>query len=267
MPFKTTVNKQREAVQLASSARQLAPEVAALVHQLLAEHLREGEVMPDVRLIQELVGRYLEASGAQLLEVDSRYTVDVRANQELLDRRESLVGILRERLRDIRFLADRHFGVERSKKLMPVRNLQKYSAHTLVQAGRQVVALLRDPQYALDQVTSTGLLANARVLSDALELECNELAQLLDKQLAGQKREKQSGLKVKLAEIKAATEAARRSADFLAGIYRLVGLDFDAQRLRPTVRRKKAMPTDDEDGDAPEKKSAALTPEVVDLGN
>lgn len=144
MPFKTTIQKQSYAVALASSARQLAAEVADLFGQRLTPFLREGETMPDVRLMQELVGRFLETTGNQLLAVDDRYTADVRADQDLRLRREELAKLLRDRLRDIRFLADRHFGLDRSKKLMPVRDLHKAGARLLVQNGRQVVAVLRD---------------------------------------------------------------------------------------------------------------------------
>lgn len=259
MPFKTTIKKQSYAVALASSARQLATEAADLFGQRLAPFLREGETLPDVRLMQELVGRYLESSGDQLLEVDDRYTANLRISQDLRRKREELIRPLRDRLRDIRFLADRHFGLDRSKKLMPVRDLRQASARLLVQNGRQVVALLRDPQYGLDQLHAQGLFANAGALADKLEQECEELGQLLDRQLEGQKREKQNGLKVKLAEIRSATEAARRSADFLAGVYRLVGLDFDAERLRPTLRRRKSPSGDEE---LPEKKAAAPKPEA-----
>lgn len=263
MPFKTTVNKQRDIVELAASAEKLAPEVTAIFNRNLAPYLREGEVMPDVGLLQELIGRFLEASGDQLLEVDNRYTAEVRTNQQLRTRREALIEELRGRLRDIRYLIDRRFGLEASKQLMPVRDLYQYSARELVQAGRQVITVLRDPQYALDQAHANGLLANAQALADALELECSELAELLNRQLAGQKRDKQSGLKQKLAEIKTATEAARRSADFLAGIYRLAGLDFHAERLRPALRRRKPQSTDEEEKKDGEAKASGATPEVV----
>ncbi len=46
MPFKTTVKKQSYAFELASSAKQLAPEVATIFSQQLAPFLREERPCP-----------------------------------------------------------------------------------------------------------------------------------------------------------------------------------------------------------------------------
>lgn len=262
MGFKTTVNQQQLAVEMASAARVLAPEVAEAFGRIMARFVREGEQLPELQLLQEILSRRLVESGQQLLAIDDRYSAELRRQQELRSRREELVAGLRQRLRDVRYLLDRHFGEERSKGLFPERNLTLPQPATLIRTGRQAVEVLRDPQLSWVQLAPNGLLASPEALAAALEAECGELEQLLDETIQEQKRQRLLRLGDKVAELKTAGEAVRRGANFLVGLYELVGLDYQAKRLR--LRRRKPGKPEETPPGAPVANTAIPTaPEVA----
>jgi hypothetical protein len=243
MSFKTTVNQQQLAVEMAGAARVLAPEVAEAFRQAMEPFVREGETLPDLKLLQEILSRWLVDSGHQVLAIDDRYSAELRRQQELQTRRKALVTDLRLRLRDVRYMLDRQFGKERSEGLFPDRNLTAPRAAALIRTGRQAVEVLRDPELSWAQLVPNKAFDNPGGVADVLEAECNELELLLDETIKEQKRQRLLRLGDKQAELKSVGEAVRRGANFLGGLYELVGLDFQAKRLRPR-RRKSGKPED-----------------------
>lgn len=238
MSFKTTVNQQQIATDLAAAARTLAQEVKEAFEQRVAPFLREGEAMPDLGLLQELLSRWLMDSGQQVLAIDDRYSATLRDRLELTSRREELDAALRLRLRDARNLLDRHFGEKRSRRLFPERNLTVPTSVRLIRTSRQAIEVLRDPSLSWQALAQSGLGADHEALATVLEAECNELEQFVDLTLKEQKRQRLQSLGAKVAELRENAEVARKGANFLAGLYELVGLDFQAKRLR--MRRRRA---------------------------
>lgn len=241
MSFKTTVNRQQLAVEMAGTARVLAPEVTEIFERTMAPFVREGESLPDLKLLQEILSRWLVESGQQVLAIDDRYSAELRRQQELRTRRQEMVAGLRERLRDVRYMLDRQFGKERSEGLFPERNLTLPRAAALIRTGRQAVEVLRDPELTWVQLVPNKMLDGREEVADALEAECGALEHLLDETIKEQKRLRLLRLGDKQAELKAVAEAVRRGGNFLGGLYELVGLDFQAKRLRPR-RRKPGKP-------------------------
>lgn len=268
MSFRTTENQQQSAADLASAARALAPEVTATFNATMARFLREGEKLPDLEFLQEIVSRWLLESGQQVLAIDDRYSAELRLQQELRARREQLVADLRQALRDVRYRLDRSFGEERSKGLFPDRNITVPRPVSLIRTGRQAIEVLRDPSLSWEQLAAAGLEGSPAALAATVENLCGELEQLLDRTIKEQKRLRLQRLGDKVAEIKAIKEAARRGANFLGGLYTLVGFDFQAKRLR-LRRRKPAKSEKNGLGEPPPVAVASpeTTPEVVAAAN
>ena len=80
MSFQTTVNQQQTAVDMAAAARSLAPEVTTAFGLLMARFLQNGEVLPDLQLLQEILSRWLSDSGRQVLAIDDRAGFDADEN-------------------------------------------------------------------------------------------------------------------------------------------------------------------------------------------
>lgn len=243
MAFKTTVKNQRLTHFVASSARGFADKVRENLAGKLLGLLREGEILPDLKLLQELVGRFLEERGAQLLEADDRYSSDrVIARELKLDRVEQ-TRQLTLRLREARQLFDR-LGKERAEAVLPRRGFSKLSAAELIREANQAASILRDPERAGARIASVGASSQTELL-EGLEADARLLQEVLDRQEGLQARKKQLGLEEKSIEIAASDRAIRNAANLLASLYNFADLPFHAQRVRRRVSRKGKLPEEE----------------------
>jgi hypothetical protein len=244
MSFRTTVKNQRLSHFVAASALGLADKVNGILAGKLGSLLREGEILPDLALLQQLIGRFLEERGIHLLGADDRYSNDQVIARDLRLEREALVGQLRLRLRDARHFFDRQLGKERSEAYLPNRNFSRLGAAELIRLANQAAALIRDSQGALARVTGIGVGGPAELMTQ-LETEAAQLQEVLDRQEGQHARQKQQGLEEKTAEIAAAEKAIRNAANLLTGLYSFADLPFHAQRVRRRVNRKSNMPEEE----------------------
>ena len=81
--FRTTAQRQQEATVVSASARRFKEQVQQAFAILFAPILREGETMPDLSLLQELIGRHLDSSSSAVVEIDG-YSVATALDAELL---------------------------------------------------------------------------------------------------------------------------------------------------------------------------------------
>ncbi len=144
---KTISGKIAAAREIASRAHNLSPAVAAA----LAEQLRPvvdvaaGEELPDLVQLQEMIGRTIEEWAAKMAALHDRHHHSRALEQHQAARVRQAANALRDHLREVRFVFDRHFGCRQG-----VANFE----------GRH--DLLRLPMHSLERVCS-GLL---RVLED-----------------------------------------------------------------------------------------------------
>lgn len=193
--------------------------------------------MPNLSLFQELIGRLLETNSNAVVEVDGRYTSQLVTAAALRVQRDELVKKLRERMRDVRYLLTRSVEGGVYKAALRDRRISKVKPVSLLQGARDLVATLRDPELAVGSA-DPALAASAVTFSAALEADAALFEQVMV-QLTPQKRAKQENLRAKTADLRAAAETNRRCAELLFGLYRVAGLDYHAERLRPKGRRKR----------------------------
>lgn len=261
MAFKTTIRNQRVSHFVASSAVGLADKVHQQVAEKLRRLLREGESLPDLKLLQDLLGRYLEERGSQLLEVDDRYSGDQILARDLQLERERLTQQLRLRLRDARQLFDR-LGREKSEVYLPKRSFSKLGAAELIRLANQAASVLRDPERSPERQAVVGAGSQAELLA-GLEAEAGQLQEVLDRKEGALARQKQIGLEEKSAEIEATGKAIRGAASLLAGLYTFAELPFHARRIRRRVNRKEAAGEEGGATGAPPKAAASGGEEIV----
>lgn len=241
MASKTVRTQQRNAAAFAASARTLAQKVQEAFAAKASPFLREGETIPDLIFVQELISRWLEQSGANLLVRDVTYVDEIRRAKDGRTQLARSTSVLRERLRDARHLIERSLGKGKVRDLFARTDFSEASSLTLTQIGREVRNALRDPKYDWASITGDGLLANAGMLADVLDREIQEVDSLLA-EADPVIRSKQLELGAKQSELEAAADANRRCAALLTGLYRMAGLDFHAQRLRSRPRAKPDEP-------------------------
>ena len=238
--LKATIKSQREATEIAASAREFGGQVHNALEALLGSRLREGETFPDLGLFQELLGRLLDSSGDQMREVDVRYTGGRVNTAALRAQRNELSARLRQQLRDVRYLVDRSIASEAAKEALRDRRLSRASADRLVQGARNLINTLRDPKLALDQLGEGGVFTSVATIAANLEAQTNELDALLVR-LTPERKSSQNQLGSKVTEVQAVVASNQHCAEILYGLLRLAGLDFHAERLRPKARRKRVV--------------------------
>lgn len=250
--FRTTIKRHQEAIDFAATAREFKEQVQQGLEKRLRALLRDGETLPDVTLLQELLGRLLELSGNGVLQIDEIYTSRLVDAAALRGQRDQLAGQLRSRLQQVRFLVDKSIGGPAAKAALRDRRLSYVKPSLLVAAARDFARVLRDPKHAWQEDDDKAVLyATAAKVATTLETEAGALEEVLLR-LAPQSKANQNELGTKKAEVEAATETNKRCKDALYGLYRLAGLDFHAERLRPKVRRRQAgEPEPTEPGKSP----------------
>lgn len=239
--LKTINLRYREAFDYAASARQFKEQVQEGLERRLRAHLRDGEVLPGLAFFQELLGRLLEESGNGVLELDASYNNQMVGAAALRDERDRLATQLRTRLQQVRFLVDSSIGGNAAKTALRYRRLSYLKPSLLVAAARDLAVVLRDPKHSWEETEdgNTAVFAAAQKVATTLDTDADALEQVLQ-QLAPQSKAKQDEQGTKTAEVEAVADTNRRCKDALYGLYRLAGLDFHAERLRPKVRRRKA---------------------------
>ena len=242
--FKTTIMRQLEAIDVAASAREFKDLVQQGLETLLAGRLADGESLPDLRLLQELIGRLLDSNGNGVLAVDRRYTSQLVNAAALRARRNELVAKLRTRLRDVRYVLDRSLDGSAAKAALRDRRLSVVKPAVLVQGARDLVETLRDPELAWEEMEGNPVFSSAATIATTVEAEANELEEVLMR-LLPQKKANQKGLGAKVAGVEAAADINRRCAEALFGLYRLARLDFHAERLRPKARQRRIEAPDE----------------------
>ena len=142
---KTIAHKIGSAQDVASRAFDWAAVISDLVGTELKTEVFEQETLPNIELLLQLIGRRIAGIAERMRELHEKHhhqrALEVAGNTQA----RAAAVVLRHRLRDVRFLFDRHFGVRQG-----VADFE----------GRH--DLMRLPMYALDRVC-TGLL---NVLAD-----------------------------------------------------------------------------------------------------
>jgi len=233
--FKTTERKKLEAAEVAASAHQFQGNVQEGLNSFFAAELLDGETVPDLRFLQELIGRKLGKNGNGLMVADDNHTRELVSGADLRRQRNQLSAELRVLMRDGRFLLDRAIGGAAAKAALRDRRVSKSTPASLAQGARQVAETLRDPKYA---GSGSGLLSAAESVATTLEEAASQLEQVLGL-LSPQKKSSQGSLEEKVRDIEAASRETQRCSELLFGLYRVAGLDFHADRVRPTSRRRR----------------------------
>lgn len=240
MPSQSVKHQEARIRKVFSAAYARASLIADDLAAILQRFLKPGDVMPNFRQLQELVGDWLDEISNKLTESDQDLA---RGRKNLVQGRlelRSTGNSLRKELAEVRRFLDESFGKEASRGLLPERNPYRLDIGGLQMVGTQMVSLLRDePRFASARSKSKaeGSRPTATGLASAVESRLAELKQIQDSLEPG-RREVETRLELKNRELSDAIDAQRRARDLLYGIYRAAGYDYMADSLGVKTRRK-----------------------------
>jgi hypothetical protein len=228
--------KVHEQLRLSASVEHSATALAERVHLAFLERLPPilgpDQPPPDLQAFVLLVGRWLAHGRRTLEELEAVYARELRWDQRLRLRRDEAVKTLIGKLRLVQGQLDNAFGKGRSGTFAGFgTGLQDMDPALLTRIAQQAVAELR----AVTLVPREPLEFDVEALAASIEAPLAELQAIL-LELGPSLRNTQLALEAKQAQLANLTRDIRRAASILDGLYRIAGLDFHADRLRPKKR-------------------------------
>ena len=223
------------ASETAAAAERFSLPAHERLEELLTPYLEAGEALPDIALLQQLVGRLLADRGAALTRRTEELQLSETEARQLRFRRDDAAEELRETLRGARFYFDQTEGRGAGARRGIGHGLTRMPLIFLVRAGEAIAEELAAPAPA-PRRPSFGGVPDRQELAEAVRQRTAALKSLVD-----QLRPQRSGCITARGEKErslAATEAiVRASAGFLAGLYKLCDLKYLAKKVRPAFRR------------------------------
>ena len=274
MVLKSVTHRSELAATAASAAAEWAAPATEKLEELLVPYLQPGEAMPDVALLQVLLGRLLVDRGEALLGKGQEQERSEREARTLRWRRNEAAEALREALRGARYYLDGAHGRGAGARAGLGHGLSRMPPMFLVRLGAEIADILEEAPPARANIALA--LPDPRELAGLVRQRAVELGALVEA-IHPQRQGCTHARGEKLRSLAATEAIVRRGAGFLAELYRLCDLPFLAEKVRPAFRRR-SRPEKEEAaaaGPAPaappfaspaplaEKEKAAAPPEAV----
>lgn len=237
----------------AAQALNLAADVAAEIIEDLRSELQEGEVMPDLELLQKLIGRKVARVNNELEEGDN-----LRKHLKNIDRhrrevKHEVSQKLRQALVDVRYVLDRTRTKKEANAFFEGRsNLTRLKSPVLERVAARLVLLLNDPKLGWDKLADAGHRANVDASRLRLDAALAEFEQAENESLP-----EKDALVLALGkferELEEKTVRLRRRLRLLAGCYQGAGFEREAAALvlRPRTPAKPSEEQPPAPGTAP----------------
>lgn len=255
MPSKMVTQQHLVTSSIGAAAISNADDLAAKLTETLAAHSQQAEApQMDWKSILLDIGQFLVESSETLVQRDNELQLSRRTERQLRFQRDDAASQIRGQLKGMRYLVDEAFGKERAKLIFPARaDLQRVNAPNLLRIAREAVETLRGEGVTWPDLSALGHLATPAQLLAVLEPAIPALASALDGLHPGM-RSAVHALGNKNRDFEATVEAMQRGADLLYGLFRFVGYDVEADRLRVRRRRGRgpALPPEAPGPPAPE---------------
>ncbi len=220
----------------AQSARSWAAPVSKKLEKVLEPFLEPGETLPDVLLLQKLIGRLLASRKEDLQESDQQNLSAVSQTRILRMRRDEVAKELREVLRAARFYFEHKNGRGEGARLGIGNGLSYMSPVNLARTGVYIATQLEADR--LHQGSQAESLLPAENLEIAVRQKTAELEEVLGLLQPQSSRENLSRAK-KYRSTEATEKAIRAGSAVLAGLYKLSEFEGLAEKVRPVFRRRR----------------------------
>lgn len=237
MVFRRVIHRATLANSTGAAAGEWSTPAAERLEPLLRPYLREGETLPDVVLLQELVGRLLKDRGAALLERGSDQATSARLTAQLRGYRDQAAEALRASLRSARFYFDAVRGRGYGASLGLGHGLSRLRTAYLTRLGAEI-ALHLDAEAAGPRKPRDAGLADPAELAALLRERVEKLGSVLDR-LYPEKAGHTMATGEKRRSLAETEKIVRNAAAFLGGLYKLSNLPHLAASVRPRFRGRK----------------------------
>lgn len=252
------IHKQRPAIDIETSAISNAAPVAADLEPFLLQGLPEGEVLPDLELLQIMVGNIVRRHSEEMEASDEAHFEALSRLHHLQLVRESFKSRLGPKLSDIRDTFDTAFGEDTCQRILGLGVNIPNETLRMRRLGDRVVRRLTAPGFELPPRVSDIAGVDTEKWVRELEPELEGLRRTMD-ELSEAKRESERTLQAKTLAVETYHQSFLRGSQLLETLYRVSGNEHLADKLRPPVAKSKT--TAATDGDPPPESSPESTPD------
>ncbi|MRG91463.1 hypothetical protein [Polyangium spumosum] len=250
---KQVTDRQGAVLFVASAADTHAARLQQNFEAAFAEHLKPGEVMPNVALVAALVGRRLRAVNAALVEKSDAYDKELSDDAGPRERRDEAAATLTSEVVEIRSTLEATFGPGILREV-GLDGKTEVEPKAILAKAKRLVDALGKPASAWPKPRRKGVTIDPAAWVADLVAPIMTLEKALT-DVAREAREAQAASDAKTTAMAHNDDVFSRSAGCLSGLLRLVEEDTLARQVRPSGRRpgRVAEPEEEangEDGDS-----------------
>jgi len=155
-----------------------APKVATALAENLTPLLREGEILPDLQLFQELLMRWVQQREQELVAKDDANLLEL-IDVNPRDRRDELAAEVYAEVVSLRESAVGLYGIEGARKLLGLSGKTAFDPELLLRQANQALTRLRSDDAPELVARGDGIEADLQEWPDRVEPKIEALEQVL----------------------------------------------------------------------------------------
>ncbi len=245
MASKLIVLRQRIAAAIQAGLAVFPREVTPLLAARIEPFLEEGESL-DFDLLQRVLGRMIAASRHKLIDADKAHLDELTDDVAPRFERDGVVDSVRQKLIEIRQLAQALFGLAHAIEIVAVDGSTALQPELLWRQAEHTLSRLRSPDLELPKASTASILFNPLQLADELEPLVTALRQAIDG-IEIDRREAAVSVEAKHGTMADHQLLLGASGRIVTGLFLLAGRQDLANRIRIALPRRRRRPQDAEE--------------------
>lgn len=233
-----TANRVKEVQAVNASVETHGEAVAAAIVAALAPLLREGETMPDVAFLFELVGRKMVQAGGELSAADDAHEAELADDPPWRAKRDAAATLVRGALVDLRDAVTTAHGPD-AARLLALQEPPSFEPTVLAEEAPRVLGKLRDETLELPPAKRRGVKVDLGELAEEIDAGLGGLDEALAV-LRREGRESERTLTAKHRALAAFDAAVGPGTALIVAAFRLGGRGDLAERVLPTEAKRRA---------------------------
>ena len=261
MASRLVVLRQRLANKIHAALERFSEVVAPVIGERTAPFLEEGEALFDFPLLQRVLGRMVEASFEQMVTADKAHFDELTNDIAPRIERDKLVEAVRRKLIDVRRIVQGLFGLQRAVEVVAIDGQTASQPDLLWRQAEHTLSRLRSPDLRLPEASTASIALDPTTLADELEPMVTALKRSIDsvdldrRAAATSQQDKQDAM----ADHDLLIAACGR---ILSGFYLLARRPDLADRIRLSLRPRRAPNGDEPAGDEPAGDAPSASPDA-----
>lgn len=233
------IRKQRPAVDIQKSAQGNADAVAEDLRDFLLRGLPEGQSLPDVALLQVILGNIVVHDSQAMEDADEAHFDALSRLNRLQLVRDAYRGGLVPTLVEIRDTFDTAFGTDSCQRVLGLGVELPAETLRVRRLGDRVVRLLGADDFELPPPVSDIASVDIEKWVKNLKPDLEGLHESMD-QISEAKREAERTLAAKKLAVETYQQTYLRGSQLLETLYRVSGNEHLADKLRPTIPKSRS---------------------------